>query len=840
MKAQRAFTLFLFMMALSYQAQAGISDPNAIVEDSHRVLSQPRQESVVEKVTGKVKGWWDTAKKTITGDTSKSAVAKNKPSGKKLQAERKKEAVESLAETMPKFKTPNKGFKPADIEKARETIAPGLTRVIDKGAPAQADIPKSPRGVPQYPLFDAQQTKDKSGKVKTVYVPKKEIPRLNVGREARVSKNDFMLPHFKFSLAQHKDPQALKSPAMVPGPDISRFTAKPIVAAQPLPEFKDLRLGVEKPVTKETVGKIVWKITRDNPINLQAYKPLSEPEQKMLAALILYKKGGQCHFVIGLFDQIAKDTKVEDEAKFHLGSCSHTMKLYSSSFKILSDLIKRQHPDYTTEALKILSADLPQENEIDFYELVKNVNAKWIPDSIRDQVSYLAAKGAFKAGKYKAAKTWASKVQESSVKFPNAQYIVGISHYSLGQKKTAINKLEGLRAWMKEKNITDKNLNSLTALNLARVKFNSAQYKDAHELYMKVDKDHPTWVQALIEQGWTQLSMEDYSGAIGNMYSLHSPYFTAVYKPESFVVRSIGYLNICQYGDAYKTLTHLENDYSKWFSLTKNYISNKKLASDYHETVVTYLKGKSDSDVDGLPFQVVREMARQKYYLNKQAALNEKLDEIARHKGIDEKIKEEKARIRWRLQKAQERFATVRSNIKKTQATKEMMADINSLKAQYRTERDHIIGYRYQLAMLELGRQGFLAFKEKSENRIGKEQYALKEGAGRFLVSYLKKLKDDMSQIIDNNEFLRYEVFAGSGENIRYQVAGGTVSGEANRIPASIKPQKMMNWNFDGEYWEDEIGAYRSSLQNLCPDMGKAENANKKKDQASLSKEYIR
>jgi len=64
--------------------------------------------------------------------------------------------------------------------------------------------------------------------------------------------------------------------------------------------------------------------------------------------------------------------------------------------------------------------------------------------------------------------------------------------------------------------------------------------------------------------------------------------------------------------------------------------------------------------------------------------------------------------------------------------------------------------------------------------------------------------------------FYAFEVFSGSGENIRYQVAGGQVSG-ANRIPAHIKPVKMMNWNFDGEFWEDEIGSYRSSLQNNCP-----------------------
>src|SRR5690606_1544863 len=117
-------------------------------------------------------------------------------------------------------------------------------------------------------------------------------------------------------------------------------------------------------------------------------------------------------------------------------------------------------------------------------------------------------------------------------------------------------------------------------------------------------------------------------------------------------------------------LSYLEKDYRQWFSDAKKYMKTKKLASDYHDTVVTYLKGKSDQNVDGLPFQVVREMARQKFYLNKQAALNASIDEISRHKGIDEKIREEKARIRWKLQKAEERLAGVNASIKNAKVNK--------------------------------------------------------------------------------------------------------------------------------------------------------------------------
>src|SRR5690606_38382664 len=116
---------------------------------------------------------------------------------------------------------------------------------------------------------------------------------------------------------------------------------------------------------------------------------------------------------------------------------------------------------------------------------------------------------------------------------------------------------------------------ALVAVNIARMYFSQKKYDKALDAYMQVPKDHPFWVQALIEQGWTQLALEDYAGAIGNMYSLHSPYFKTVYQPDSFVVRTIGYLNICQYGDAYKTLTWMEKDYRDWYSRTDNYLKNK-------------------------------------------------------------------------------------------------------------------------------------------------------------------------------------------------------------------------------------------------------------------------
>ena len=96
------------------------------------------------------------------------------------------------------------------------------------------------------------------------------------------------------------------------------------------------------------------------------------------------------------------------------------------------------------------------------------------------------------------------------------------------------------------------------------------------------------------------------------------------------------------------------------------------------------------------------------------------------------------------------------------------------------------------------------------------------------IANRIVKIRTDLARYMDNNELLRYEVFSASGENIRYQVAGGEKS---NRVPASAIPKsKSLQWDFDGEYWEDEIGHYRSSLKNNCP-MSSDPN---RREQASL------
>ncbi|MGZ3721803.1 MAG: hypothetical protein ACXVA9_02655 [Bdellovibrionales bacterium] len=691
-----------------------------------------------------------------------------------------------------------------DVQSMQQKVkATPLLKVAEPGRAGTTKLPKSKAGVP---VSNFAQMKLKGVK---------HIPRLDIGTENLISREEFAVASLHWEVQQPNDFKKLPQPNVVAESEVRPFQKPPVKALGPKGLQANMRTNGH-PVTLEQVEKISYTLRDLTEVNEKAYKPLSEEQMKMLAAVILFNKGKHCHMVMGLFHQLQAMEKSKLEATYHLGACAAELKMNQAAFDNLSKVIASEDKDYAQSALTILSKDLAPIFEKDFYKMLKGLkNAKALyTEASQDDISYRAAKGAYRTGDFKTSLVYAEQVGAKSTYKGDAQFLEGMNKFALGDKAGALKKLQDL--WAAIGKGGSSNLRALTSVNLARMYFAQHKYDKALEHYMQVPKDHPLWVQALIEQGWTQLASDDFAGAIGNMYSLHSPYFKAVYQPESFVVRTIGYLNICQYGDAYKSLSFIEKDYRDWYGKTSHYLETKTDPMSVYNSVKSYIRGKSTDEVDGVPYQVWREVAHRKDFLNMQTALNDKIDESKRYDGVITKLTEEKASIRWHEEQTKKRFDTLRTNIAKAKVDPVLAKSVDQMKASMKLERDYTIAYRYQLSLLEQSRQGFGGFQTSSQGRIDHESAALAAKTGELLLTHTKHMQKEMSRVLENNEFLRYEVFSGSGENIRYQVAGGQVSG-ANRIPAHIKPTKMMNWNFDGEFWEDEIGSYRSSLQNNCP-----------------------
>lgn len=846
---------------------AGVSDPSEIVETSQsnssvnmsgrRSFTQGVTQAVTDSVTqsvdsvketvgtgvSTVKGWLNKGLDSIKIGGSpnekkvgEKSVDKTKPSSAnqapaQIEMRPEKTPVRALSEREVKInelsnqigQTPGlkKSYTSEDLKNAKNQIKKdGVAVVAKPGRKSEKNLSTLKSGVPIFPMEIKKSVKLPNGKSKIVIGPIKNIPKLDIGEEPSLTVSEFITKKYIPEIVEAGEYKSLPSPVLVEESLVKNVTTQVIVKAEPAKDLDKQKNGIDKIVTREAIAKAMPKIVFAQKVIEKPLRTLSEQYMQMMAAIILYSKNDHCPHILGLFDQLAKDEKLQTEAHYYLGQCAAQLKMHSLAFDRLSKIVQAEDKEFAASALEGITKDLPMDYEIRYSDIIKSIkNQKWIPAKIKDEVYYLTAKGLTKSENYTQAKLYAEKVSETSPRYPNSQYLIGIALFGLGDTKKGVAKLEGLRSWIKNKGLNERNLNSLIAINLARMKFTQGQYKEALPLYMNIEKDHPLWVQGLIEQGWTQLAQNDFSGAIGNMYSLHSPYFKAVYKPESFVVRTIGYLNICQYGDAYRTLSWLEKEYRPWLDGVKQYLSDKKDPIDYYRTSISYLKGKSTDSVDGLNYQVIREIARQKEFLNAQTGINLKADEYPRYSGIEKGIVNERLQIRNRETKAASRFRDIKNKVAKGEKDRVPVVQIDEWKNQMKVERDIVLGLRFQSELLEKSRLAYKQLEKVTLTQLESESLKLQSLAGKVLGDSLKRVQNEMGTVLENNEFLRYEVFAGSGENIRYQVAGGKV-GDANRLPASVKPEKLQNWSFDGEYWEDEIGSYRSSLNNNCPQSG--------------------
>ncbi|MCB0351471.1 MAG: hypothetical protein KDD38_09825, partial [Bdellovibrionales bacterium] len=650
-----------------------------------------------------------------------------------------------------------------------------------------------------------------------------KIPKLDIGLEKSISKNDFMPTELSVDFNVNKKLSALESPKLHSNKEIAKIATQklPLVDKAKMPTKNGVELG----------SMVSLKRIQDVPLDmletkvLEQLKPYSEvtnDDLGMITAVILLEKKDKCHLASGLLSILADKKKYAEEANFYLGVCAHQMGFHSEAVSRLVKVVVSEHAEYVPDAITNLVEDLPREYDAKVATAIKGLkNTNLIPAAAKDNMNFVLARAAHEKSSYAEATKYAAKVSESSKRYRDARYIYGIALYAQKKLKESEMALLALRDWMVKKNKGDKNIEALIAVNLARMRFTQARYQAAHDEYMKVPKDHPLWVQALVEQGWAQLSVDDAEGAIGNMYSLHSPYFKSVFTPESWVVRTIGYIDICQYGDAYKTLTKLEQLHGGWKSSVDRYRTSKKKPLEYYDTVKNYIRGRSDQDIDGLPHQVIREIARQRGFLNAQGAINVLEDEIAQYAHIYRLIKKDQLDLVAKVEASKKRLVKINEDLNKIKSNPDLVKFKNEWSAQKRNEERLVRSYNYQKVVYEVARKGFVGLKNKAFTRIESDKGNFRTLAGKELMSHLKDIQTRIGNIVEGNEFLRYEIFSGSGENIRYQVSGGTTA-DAKRIPANIKPQKILNWEFDGEYWEDEIGSYRSTLKNNCPKNARA------------------
>lgn len=624
----------------------------------------------------------------------------------------------------------------------------------------------------------------------------KSIPRLDIGEEKEFSASNLILntiPQLSFKpleLTKTQSPALISIPqnlAILPveKPKIIKSTLKP----EQIPAVPELAV-IDDPILNDATAQIK-KLTE-----------IKNEEYKMLQALIFLNDQKKYDLAMALFVELMEAPAFKDQAKYHYAETALGLKLYSE-FRQKMIQVAREAKDKSLQknAVEKLVQNMKY-LEISDIEVIDPIAKEFdldtinYPDYLVKKAKYFAEKGDL--GEFEEALLM---IPATSPEYIEASFLKSILFYRMGQLDQALQELEIL--WPKVENKKADQIRNLAALTLARMYFQKSDFKTANKYFLKVDKSSPQWLQSMIELAWAQVLSGDNEGAAGNMFTLHTEYFKKAYAPETYIVRTVGYLNLCQYGDGLHVLNDLNKKYKNVFNRLNNFKNQQKDPLAYYDLVKLFLKNTQQEEVFGLPRTFIVELARHPQFISVQKQINNYEDENARFNkvAIDIVRKEREARLNM-LQSRNNYMDAKRANLKPEEITAlEQQSQIKAI--------EHFIYSRASQAVKKM--------REAAVTRLDQEENLLRIKASKNLQARYSDFTSTLEHLVDQKEVLSYEIYSGAGEHIRFQLAGGETKGQ-DKAPASVSEDKdSYKWKFKGEVWEDEIGHYRSSLKNVCP-----------------------
>ncbi len=668
--------------------------------------------------------------------------------------------------------------------------ADSALKVKKSGRPAASNLKVKSSMVPAY---DVYQKKVVKGKVEVSKVS--HIPLLDLGEERKVEASaltPLRLPAAREvtlkGIRRHDSP-ALVHSAVAPY-NATVEHAKSLTNSEAFQKIPDVKMlnPIKDPVTKDPL------------VQLAQLDDMQPNDYKLLQALIFLEIQKNYELAMGLFSELMDDPKHRTEVLYQYAMTAKGLELNSEfrqyMLQVAQETKNKEWQQRATEAL-VKNIDALEVSDI---ALIDPLVIKHDLDVTKNDDYQLArAKYYSEKGQLGLMEDALMFITEKSPRYPDALLLTALFNYRQGKVDEALLQLESLmKVTSGDKTSQIRNVGAMT---LARMQFQKSDYKAAFQSYLKVDKSNPLWLQAMVESAWTQILGEDYEGAAGNMFSLHTDFFKNAFSPESYVVRTVGYLNLCQYGDGVQVLNEMNKKYAPWKKKLEDYQKTNKAPTNYYDTVKNWVRNSDLKEVDGLPRSFIVELARHPSFMNLQKQINKYEDEINRFNTISLTL----------VKKERELIA------KQNDATKQLDDAKKGARADsIQNAEKKLMSYRIQYHIAKKARVSIKNLRTVGLARIEKEKTALRTQASKALQTRFNEMLAGLDKVLDQNEVLKYELYSGAGEHIRYQMAGGDVN-DKERPELKVQDEKSLNWKFKGEIWEDEVGHYRSSLKNVCP-----------------------
>lgn len=632
--------------------------------------------------------------------------------------------------------------------------------------------------------------------------PSAKIPLLKVGQERSLKE---AVIEWQAPANTLKKFEGTKKSVEIPSTNFDLKKTQP-EGVKPAQVFVSSQSIAKVPDIKELKTVADPTFSESNPI-LKELRTFSSNDFKFIEGLIFLQLHKNYDVSLAVFSELFKAKEHRMESLFYYAEAARNLGLTKEFRNALLAVAKESKDrDLKSDAVKELTQNILMLDPYDVKEIEPLVQQTEIDITGNEAYNFYRAKHFLEQGNLGQVEDAITLVGEKSPYYNDTLLIAALFNYRQGQPDKAATILDQI---MKRTNKGDE-VRTVASITRARIHFQKNQFKEAFQSYLEVDKGHNFWLQAMVEQSWAQIMVKDFEGAAGNMFSLHTDFFKNAYNPESYVVRTVAYLNLCQFGDAQNVLQNLGRKYAPLYGKLAAYQDAHKKAADYYESVRAWLKNPEQREVDGLPRSFIVEWARHPSYINVQKNINTYEDEISNFNKVTLNLVQREKDILKMQNDVNKELSETRIKMNDPKNNKEV------LKGQEASLVRTLSALKYESAQLNRARNQVKSIREVASQQLEKEKSALRVLASETLKKRYDRLVGDLKNLIEQNEVLQYEIYSGAGEHIRYQTAGGEASKE-ERDQLKVEKNKAMKWSFKGEIWEDEIGHFRSSLKNVCP-----------------------
>lgn len=484
---------------------------------------------------------------------------------------------------------------------------------------------------------------------------------------------------------------------------------------------------------------------------------------ELQAALNLAKQGRYEEASLSLFN-LSRSPRFERERmqiKYLLGLMLFDMKMYQTAAFQFVDVVRDGNSNYIKKSLEKLSLAADKLGDVTLlnYALSK-VQLSDFPAASQDMLRYRIGEYQFRNNDFTKAAASFGAVNSTSELYNKAKYMEGLSYASTQKNDLALQSFQEL---LDRRGppvpVTDATRIS-AIMGLARTHYQNKEWADSIDYYRQVPRDTDQWHEALFEISWAQFRGGQFRSVLGNMHSLHSPYYDDFYIPETLLLRSLVYLYICQFDEMGKTLDLFEYTYlpirKKLVQIIKGYNTPEKFYREIEKVASHLDEYKKDPSARGnsdIPFIVARKIVKE--------------TDFSRNYDYIQMLESEKQIV-------------------------------NSM------------GNRWRTAPVGSYTQKVLS------TRIQKAR----ESAGLLVKKYIVDIHKNLLELFKQKDFAKFEMLSGKKEQVRTQLAKGDQNKESGQIDDEDRSYYIQNfyeyWPFQGEYWLDEIGNYYYLGKSRC------------------------